>query len=133
MAGFIGQRITGENMKLILPWPPSNNHYWGSRDKYRYLTAKGKQYRVDTLLAVFASNRGAPKTMTGKLRVSITANPPDQRARDLDNLLKAPLDAMAKAGVYADDKQIDELTIKRGDVMKLGQLVVEIEVMSGDD
>jgi crossover junction endodeoxyribonuclease RusA len=71
--------------------------------------------------------------MTGKLRVTITANPPDQRARDLDNLLKAPLDALAKAGVYADDKQIDELMIKRGEVMKLGQLVIEIEVISGDD
>jgi crossover junction endodeoxyribonuclease RusA len=97
------------------------------------LTARGKQYRVDTLLAVFACNRGAPRPMTGKLRVSILANPPDQRARDLDNLLKAPLDALAKAGVYADDMQVDELTIKRGEVMKLGQLVIEIEVISGDD
>jgi crossover junction endodeoxyribonuclease RusA len=120
-------------MKLILPWPPSNNHYWGSRDKTRFLTARGKQYRVDTLLAVFACNRGAPKPLMGKLRLNIVANPPDRRARDLDNLLKAPLDALAKAGVYADDKQIDELTIKRGEVMSLGQLAIEIEVISGDD
>lgn len=45
--------------------------------------------------------------------MTIKASPPDRRARDLDNILKALLDALAHAGVYADDSEIDELHIYR--------------------
>ena len=31
---------------------------------------------------------------------------PDKRVRDLDNLLKAPLDALTRAGFWVDDSQI---------------------------
>jgi crossover junction endodeoxyribonuclease RusA len=44
-------------------------------------------------------------------RVEIAANQPDNRRRDLDNYLKAPLDALMSAGVYEDDSQIVDLRI----------------------
>ena len=47
----------------------------------------------------------------GKLRVEIEAWRPDNRRRDLDNLLKATLDGLAHAGVYEDDSQIVDLRI----------------------
>lgn len=43
---------------------------------------------------------------------------PDRRARDLDNLCKAPLDALVKAGVMADDSLIVDLRIYRAGLDK---------------
>ncbi len=68
--------------------------------------------------------------MVGRVSVSITVHPPDRRRRDLDNLLKGPLDALEHAGVYLDDGQIDRLEIERGDVMRGGRVVVRIEEMT---
>ncbi|EGM8635893.1 RusA family crossover junction endodeoxyribonuclease, partial [Escherichia coli] len=34
--------------------------------------------------------------------------------RDLDNILKAPLDALTHAGLLMDDEQFDEINIVRG-------------------
>jgi crossover junction endodeoxyribonuclease RusA len=62
------------------------------------------------------------------LAVHITACPPDNRRRDLDNLLKATLDAMQHAGLYDDDSQIDSLKITRGPVEKPGCLRITLEV-----
>ena len=58
--------------------------------------------------------------------MTVTLHPPDHRRRDLDNSMKGLLDALEHAGVYADDSQIDELKIVRGDVMPGGACVLEI-------
>lgn len=47
----------------------------------------------------------------GKLKVVIEAWRPDNRRRDLDNLLKAVLDSMGHAGLYVDDSLIVDLRI----------------------
>ncbi len=54
---------------------------------------------------------------------AILVYPPDRRARDLDNLGKALLDALTKAGVYGDDSQIDHLTFAR---RKNGTQIIQI-------
>jgi crossover junction endodeoxyribonuclease RusA len=61
--------------------------------------------------------------------MSIEVSPPDKRTRDLDNLLKGPLDALAHAGVYTNDRQINDLRIYRGNVIKGGRLTVFIEAI----
>ena len=64
--------------------------------------------------------------------VVVEAFMPDRRPRDLDNLFKALLDALVKAGVLVDDSIIDDLRIVRKDVIKGGKVVVSIsEVKSG--
>ncbi len=65
--------------------------------------------------------------MFGPLAVEIVANAPDNRCRDLDNLLKATLDSLAHAGVYADDSQIRRLTLSWGKKIKGGSMSVVIE------
>jgi crossover junction endodeoxyribonuclease RusA len=60
------------------------------------------------------------------LCVRICIHPPDRRAFDLDNRLKALLDALAHAGVYEDDGQIDELNIQRGPIVPGGKAIVEV-------
>ena len=70
-----------------------------------------------------------PRPLTGRVAVRIEAQPPDRRVRDLDNLLKAPLDALTHAGLWVDDSQIDELTIMRLPPLSGGSLrVVVVEI-----
>lgn len=46
-------------------------------------------------------------------RLVMAAWVPDNRRRDLDNLLKAALDAIVKAGLLVDDSQVVDLRIYR--------------------
>lgn len=48
----------------------------------------------------------------GKVEIIIYAYPPDDRRRDIDNVLKALLDALEKGGLYENDNQIRKLTIE---------------------
>jgi len=67
-------------------------------------------------------------TITGPIKVEIIAYRPDNRKRDLDNLLKAVLDGMARGMIYEDDAQIKDLSIKWADTIG-GMLKVKIEVI----
>ena len=68
------------------------------------------------------------ETITGPIKVEIVAYRPDNRKRDLDNLLKAALDGMAKGMLYEDDSQIKNLNIKWADTIG-GMLKIKIEVI----
>jgi len=68
--------------------------------------------------------RYAMDDLRGRIAIEITAHPPDRRARDLDNMLKAPLDALTHSGVIRDDADIDDLRITRGDVVPNGRVYI---------
>jgi len=87
------------------------------------LSRAGRSYRasVCAALAVMRVRR-----MDGRLEVRVTVCPHDNRRRDLDNVQKALLDALAKGGAYRDDSQIDRLLIERGPVTPGGKVLVEI-------
>ena len=87
------------------------------------LSREGRRYRarVCDALAVMRVVR-----MNGRLEVRVTVCPPDKRRRDLDNVQKALLDALAKGGAYRDDSQIDRLVVERGPVTPGGKVLVEI-------
>ena len=98
---------------LVLPWPPSVNAYYRSVNRGRLagrvlISERGRAYRAEVQAIV---ERRGMNPMQGRLTVHITANPPDRRRRDLDNLLKATLDGLAHAGVFEDDSQIVDLRI----------------------
>lgn len=115
-------------IRLVLPWPPSENHYrryvsiGGHR---RVLISKaGREYQAAVISRVRAS---CPINISGRLKVTIHASPPDRRRRDIDNLLKGLLDSLQKAKAIRDDGDIDDLRIVRSPVISGGRLVVEIE------
>jgi crossover junction endodeoxyribonuclease RusA len=84
---------------------------------------KGRSFRQQIKEIV-----GKTECSFNKLSVKIIACPPDKRRRDLDNLLKATLDALQHAGVYKDDCQIDDLHISRGiEEPPGGKLIVYIK------
>jgi crossover junction endodeoxyribonuclease RusA len=112
---------------IVLPWPPSVNACWRTVQGRTMVSKKGRIYKQAAARAVLAA--GANKHLPGRLRVKLTAYPPDRRRRDIDNLTKLALDSMQVAGVYLDDSQIDELTIIRAEVEKGGVIVAEIETI----
>ena len=118
---------------LRLPWPPSINSYYGTtRSGQRFIGAKGKAFReiVVESLREIPENSG---TLTGRLRLVVECHVPDRRKRDLDNVLKALLDAMTHAGVYQDDCLIDDLRVIRHPVAKGGKVIVYVSELEKDE
>ena len=58
--------------------------------------------------------------------MDVVLYPPDKKRRDLDNHMKALLDAITHAGLWEDDEQIDQLQIYRGEIVKGGGARIEI-------
>ena len=116
---------------IELPWPPSVNHYWRQFNGRTILSNAGREYRTN-VLALLLPKRYKP--LEGSLSVTICACPPDKRRRDLDNILKAVLDAMQYAGVYKDDSQVDVLAILRGatDTVGHGTLLITVTHLGKD-
>lgn len=115
-------------INVTLPWPPSVNQYWRTFRNRMILSAAGREYRKLAVGQVLAQLKTVITLKDKPLRVTIEAWRPDNRRRDLDNLLKAALDALAYAGVYEDDSQIRDLRIYWSE-HKGGVLVIKIEVM----
>ena len=111
----------GHSIVLDLPYPPSVNHYWRRVGNRTLISKNGRAYRreVDARVTIFGFK---DDPLIGRINASFTAHPPDRRRRDLDNLLKAMLDALEHAGVYHDDSQIDSLTIDRGEIVRGGSV-----------
>ena len=116
------QRQRG-GLEMTLPWPPSINGYWRSFRGRQILSKAGRDYRTEVANQVLV--QCSARHYTECLKVTITAYRPDNRRRDLDNILKAALDGLAHAGVYDDDSQIVELTVRWGSTIG-GYLKVEV-------
>ena len=99
---------------LELPYPPSVNTYWRHPSRGRLagrhlISKKVRDYQTQVGWMVRAT-RAATEPLRGHLDVTVNAQPPDNRRRDIDNILKAIFDACTHAGVWVDDSQIKRLT-----------------------
>ena len=56
----------------------------------------------------------------------IHVRPPDNRKRDIDNLLKPLLDSLVEYGVIPDDSMIFDLRIQRFDPVKGGEVTLTV-------
>lgn len=111
-------------MEIELPFPPSINHLW-RRVGNRTLVSRGGRAFCRAVHAALVAQGVRP--ISGRLAVTIDVHPPDRRRRDLDNIMKALLDAMQHGGAYHDDGQIDDLHIRRGECVPEGRVRVRIE------
>jgi crossover junction endodeoxyribonuclease RusA len=68
-----------------------------------------------------------PKLGTARLEMQVTLYPKDRRKQDIDNRIKALWDALADAGVFDNDEQIDILMVQRGAIKKGGGCLVVID------
>ena len=97
-------------VKLVLPHPPSVNHYWRHFRGHTVISRDGRAYR-DSVWAILRQHR--IRRLDGRLAVGTLWSPPDKRRRDIDNIGKALFDALAFGGLYADDEQIDRTATAR--------------------
>ena len=104
---------------VFLPFPPTvNSYYSAGHGKVRYVSKAGHLFREKVLIEI--NEQCAGIQLDGRLNVEVILYPPDRRTRDLDNYMKALLDAITHAGLWVDDEQIDQLSIMRGEVVKSG-------------
>ena len=97
-------------ISLTLPYPPSLNHLYATVRGRRVLSEEGRRYKQAVFLD--ACQQGAARQMlTGDVWVTLHFYRP-RKAGDLDNLLKATLDALT--GIcWKDDKQIVGIEARR--------------------
>jgi len=113
---------------LRLPYPPTVNTYWRHVGSRVLVSRRGREYRQEVeRLVVLASRRTLDASR--RLAVEVDLHPPDARRRDIDNTLKAVLDALKHGGLYEDDSQVDELRVLRRERLPGGCCVVRVSVV----
>ena len=112
---------------LTLPLPPSVNSYRTIFRGRMNITKAGREFKA--AVADYVVEYRVPKLGDSKLKITMVLFPRDKRKIDLDNRLKACLDALQDAGVFDDDEQIDHLTIQRAAIKSGGGATVAIEVI----
>ena len=112
-------------MNIRLPYPPSVNNYYRHAGGLVYVTPEGKRYREEVFDILTEGNVRA--TLEGRLGVHIELTMPDNRRRDLDNVLKILIDSIEYGCAFHDDSQIDDLRIVRLGVSPPGCADVTIE------
>lgn len=109
---------------IELPWPPSALSP-NSRGHWAIKARHAKKYRADSRVLCMAV--GLRKMTAEALSLRVTFQPPDRRARDLDNMLasiKAGLDGIADATGVDDSRWT--LSLEKGDPIKGGAVVIEV-------
>jgi crossover junction endodeoxyribonuclease RusA len=112
---------------LDLPLPPSVNHYWGQHGHRRYVSKAGVAFKA--LVSDYVIEYRVPNLGTARLAMTVVLFPKDRRKQDIDNRIKALWDALADAGVFDNDEQIDTLFIERGEIKKDGGCRVYIDII----
>lgn len=119
--------------QLKLPWPLSLNRLWRAVGGRVLLSADA---RACVRAIANALPRGRiPPPLTGRLAVQITLCPPksESDARwDVANREKLICDALTKQRVWADDSQIDWISLARGPAFASGCALVRIDVYHAD-
>jgi len=127
--------------ELKLPWPPSVNSYKkvgrivktksGKLYQQRRNTVYTEKFYFDTYIL---SKQSMPPEWpkfddSATFSVQVYAYPPDNKKRDLDNILKVLIDGLVRAHVIKDDSQISRLYVEKCEIIDGGQVIVRIQEM----
>jgi crossover junction endodeoxyribonuclease RusA len=126
--------MEGEGMiELRLGWPPSVNRIWRNvvigRSARTLLSADGRAYFAREAMAVLAQRKG--RRIDGRASVEIVLHAPTRAQVDIDNRVKALLDACTQGGLWEDDSQVDVLLVRRAEVLRGGAAIVRASEIGG--
>jgi Holliday junction resolvase RusA-like endonuclease len=116
-----GREVT---FSIVLPLPPSANRLYANiPGKGRIKTRAYKRWRLDAILSIFAQVR-ADFRVGGPVALSFCV--PAAMRGDLDNRIKATIDALVGSRRIDDDKHVCSITILRGGADK-GKIHIKAE------
>lgn len=107
-----------EDLELFLPYPPTINNYYVKSKTHVRISEKGRKFRDLTQAEIVKLI--PPGTTLSDIGIEppygmiVVAFPPDNRKRDIDNILKPILDAITKTGIWSDDSTVNHLIVYRG-------------------
>lgn len=112
----------------FLPFPPTLNTYYRHVGPKVLISRRGRDYRrlVGLLLL------GCPR-FAAPVSLELAVRPPDNRRRDLDNLLKGLQDALVHAGLLADDSLIRRLSVRMDAPVAGGFVRVRVAALDSAD
>ena len=110
-----------------LDWPPTVNTYYRTvmfgKVPRQLLSKKARNFKEGV-----AAQLAGCDSINGRLKVSIRLHAPTKRKYDIDNRVKAILDALQGAKLFEDDEQIDSIYVVRGEVRpRNGTAIVTVE------
>jgi Holliday junction resolvase RusA-like endonuclease len=109
-------------MKITLPYPPTTNNLYFTRNGKRFLSNEGRDYKANVLAICFAER---VKPLSGELVLTANVYRP-RKTGDLDNCLKIIQDSL-KGSCFEDDRQIVEIHAFRFDDKEKPRVEVLIE------
>lgn len=120
---------------LELPYPISVNRYWRNFRGRSVVSAEARKYKAD--VAVLARQAGLQGVLLGPVVLVAVLHPKKpQRAGkgparciDLDNAMKVAIDAL-QGVAYVNDSQLVGISIRRGEPVPGGALVVSVSADS---
>ena len=118
---------------LELPFPPSVNTYWRNVGR-TILSENARQFRASSMREIALQIAGLrPRPfITWPVALVVILQPPDRRKRDLDNMVKAVLDAITHAKVWQDDSLVHDLRLRWGEIITGGKAVVTIKKLEAE-
>ena len=124
---------------LELPYPPSVNSYKKVGRIVKTKTGKLYQQRKNTchtekfyfdvymLSKKIMPSEWAKFCDSAIFSVNVYVYPPDNKKRDLDNILKVLLDSLVRAHVIPDDSNIHRLYVEKCNIIEHGKVIVRIQ------
>ena len=107
--------MNDEMITLELPYPPTVNHYMKHTSRGHYLTDEARLFHQE--VAIKVATMGMKKYWAGRIEMTMVVFPPDNRKRDISNLIKIVEDSLTRAGLWVDDFQVAKITVERSDTI----------------
>ena len=127
-----------DEVKMVLPYPPSANRYWRIFRNRAVPSKAATEYKAAAMRIASQSGLEAP-TSDYFHSVDLVLHPKKKKDGsasktiiDLDNCLKVALDAL-QGIAYSNDKQIREIRARYGEAMQDGGLTVTVKRLSVED
>ncbi len=111
-----------------LPFTVKGKNGGKSRTLAHQVLSKRARIKRDELIYLICKHLGGrPEAMKGPVALQVMVYPRDRRTPDADAYAKHLMDILAKANVYANDKQVERMTFERHPVPEFpGRMVVEV-------